>query len=1049
MRKISLLLICLCLLIFLPSILGTFAKTYFHFLGWDVNYATISWKDKSLVLTDLELTHSSLSFQVPVLKISLFDRHLTLFRPVVQISEIPNFDRSSSWTYTVEEGRLEGVITGTFQMQNEEAEWHCVYQNIHCIGKGVIDQWLETNLYSGDSALSVLYKDSQFELSAHVVNPEFANAILTILDRFGYSGCSMLKGTLSGSIQVAKGEIKVLEAQASHCLFQKDRLCVGCEIAIVTDGKYSFSGGSYFIDDQLFGKNWEGAGELSGIGKISGNIGSFHLTSQYFGTLQEMAMQLQWNGPFKGEGLFKLVRRDDGWDFSFHEEKGDLLEDLQFSGKFGVEGFCCYDVKGVLSLGKKVPFYCPIIESNGQFDLRFVHPIFDLARLCGTSDGGDFVIDPTRSHFLGTPVTKGWTNLKKFELECSLPWKLLTFFTDIPSIYRENEIGCRITYNQENTKIDLQSSLYIQDHEIPIAISFENLGAAWHFSTHFWEGKLEGECLLDREGLLITKGKGLWENRFQGDFSGRMATFGQGELKLSNLQMELGILRSELQGEVKGEGILHWKDVLEADFDLFARKFKIKDWELENEGSIHIFCSSAMGMVVQGLNISFESANCRIGLLQYKFADSQPVFSLTQSQFYLPSLFLTKFGLSNRAAMHGNADFSFSSDLTKVSLTMKEGVIPYEDEQFSIWNLHAVMNDNQGNVNFDLEHHSRLIPIDLSFLLDSDIKGRLKVDNTLKADFLLSDHLCVQSIVGKCFGVDASFHLDGDTLIGSAQINGNEIRQILPEKLAEVFNDLNIGNGYELMGRLNFKEGLGFKGILSGKQIELFGFELRNLLSQIEWDYDHLHISDLKICDIAGTLKVEEIIAERKGKDPWTLSIPHIMITELRPTLLQDVGGPPGTLSPLVVREIRIDDFKGCVDDSKTYTAHGELFFINSYKRENSIFELPSDILSRIFGLDLELLTPVCGRLKYELHDGFFHFTELLETYSENKRSEFFLIFNDESPKMDLDWNLNIFIQTKQFVLFKFTEAFLISVTGKLDDPKIKLQRKKHFFGVL
>lgn len=137
------------------------------------------------------------------------------------------------------------------------------------------------------------------------------------------------------------------------------------------------------------------------------------------------------------------------------------------------------------------------------------------------------------------------------------------------------------------------------------------------------------------------------------------------------------------------------------------------------------------------------------------------------------------------------------------------------------------------------------------------------------------------------------------------------------------------------------------------------------------------------------------------------------------------------------------------VEDSKSYTANGELFFINSYKRETSILELPSDLLSRIVGLDLELLVPVCGTLKYELYDGFFHFTELLGSYSENKRSEFFLVYNEDSPKMDLDWNLNILIQTKQFVLFKLTEAFIISVSGKLDDPQFQLQRKKRFFNVL
>ncbi len=110
---------------------------------------------------------------------------------------------------------------------------------------------------------------------------------------------------------------------------------------------------------------------------------------------------------------------------------------------------------------------------------------------------------------------------------------------------------------------------------------------------------------------------------------------------------------------------------------------------------------------------------------------------------------------------------------------------------------------------------------------------------------------------------------------------------------------------------------------------------------------------------------------------------------------------------------------------------------------------MPSDFLSRIVGLDFELLIPVCGSLHYELKDGFFHFTKLDGSYSENKRSEFFLVFNEDSPKMDLDWNIKIMIQMKQFVLFKFTEAFIISLTGKLDDPKVQLHRKKGDIKVL
>jgi hypothetical protein len=36
----------------------------------------------------------------------------------------------------------------------------------------------------------------------------------------------------------------------------------------------------------------------------------------------------------------------------------------------------------------------------------------------------------------------------------------------------------------------------------------------------------------------------------------------------------------------------------------------------------------------------------------------------------------------------------------------------------------------------------------------------------------------------------------------------------------------------------------------------------------------------------------------------------------------------------------------------------------------------------------------------------------------------------------------------KQFVLFKFTEFFLISIEGTMADPRVRLQKKKGIFGI-
>ncbi|HEV7737837.1 MAG TPA: hypothetical protein VGO47_10765, partial [Chlamydiales bacterium] len=91
----------------------------------------------------------------------------------------------------------------------------------------------------------------------------------------------------------------------------------------------------------------------------------------------------------------------------------------------------------------------------------------------------------------------------------------------------------------------------------------------------------------------------------------------------------------------------------------------------------------------------------------------------------------------------------------------------------------------------------------------------------------------------------------------------------------------------------------------------------------------------------------------------------------------------------------------------------------------------------------LELLIPVEGRLLFELNKGYFTLTDLQESFSEGRRSQFFLAEQEAPPRMSLRGDLEIFVRMKHFVLFALTEAFMISVDGKLSDPQFHLQKKK------
>ena len=309
----------------------------------------------------------------------------------------------------------------------------------------------------------------------------------------------------------------------------------------------------------------------------------------------------------------------------------------------------------------------------------------------------------------------------------------------------------------------------------------------------------------------------------------------------------------------------------------------------------------------------------------------------------------------------------------------------------------------------------------------------------------------IQSIQGSFPGIEAAFYLqaadDRSHLIGGARLDFKELAPFLPPLIAEFFTELDMGKGYALKGKLEIDRKdlsqISFSGLLSGKQVELCSYLFRTLFANVEIKPEEVKISDLKISDSSGFFKIDEMVMRGKKDELWTFSIPLLSFSEFRPSRLREVGGDEGSISPLVVREMRFRNIQGVLEDKKTYTAEGELYFINSYKRQHTLLDLPSDVLGRIIGLDMELLIPVKGALRYTLKEGLFEIWALEESYSEGERSQFFLANSNTPATLDLDGNLHIQVKMKQYVLFKLTEAFTIFIHGKLKNPQYHLQKKK------
>jgi hypothetical protein len=311
--------------------------------------------------------------------------------------------------------------------------------------------------------------------------------------------------------------------------------------------------------------------------------------------------------------------------------------------------------------------------------------------------------------------------------------------------------------------------------------------------------------------------------------------------------------------------------------------------------------------------------------------------------------------------------------------------------------------------------------------------------------YLLKDSFRVKRIYGNYLGIEADL-LKGELesregedyyLVGSLKMDFSKI-EFLQKRLK-------MKKGYELKGKFyllnKFPKFTGFKGNLFGKNFEIGGYVLKTLCGKVDASLEELRLSDLKVSDSAGIVVVKDIFLKKRDGD-WELKIPKIEAFECRPSLLKSESPSKKNIKPLVIRNFKLLDVSGNLKDFSTVKGHGSFNFLNSFKRGYNVFEIPAECLGRILGLDLELLVPVTGEVFFEIRDRKFLLSKIFRVYSENKRSKFFLV---DDSYMDFEGNLNINVKMKQYVLFKITEKFILSIKGNIKDPDLNLRKKKFF----
>jgi hypothetical protein len=718
-----------------------------------------------------------------------------------------------------------------------------------------------------------------------------------------------------------------------------------------------------------------------------------------------------------------------------------------------------------------------IAEDVTQFDLRLEDENCYFLRAVGSKQGPFIQLDNGKSHFLGSKLSTenliwGTQMLSNGHVESRLHWPLVSLFLEKiglspPFEFPIEDLSVEADFNDmKGLKLALEgggwkAKAIYRDRQWNVTAANEQIQASCNL-------------LMANDALLQVKNGRLIHNKFLSlGFEGKILENFSADLLLTDIVGDLNLFQIDgLQGPVQGHGcVTASREGIVSDLDIQPTSITWKGFQVESLSPIHLYCSSENGVLLKGLDVraskGTQEARGKVGLIEFNKKTGR--IAIQKGAFHLASDLLTEFypqfsmGFNPKTELDLKGTFDFSTDFSEINCTFEHAFLPiagqmrqFKDLQVSFspkmiqGSTSIAQREKWANISFDVLRESS----NLNGLIHFEEKDQIKSTPPLSIAWSSDPSgIAVHSIEGNFAGLKASFKSAKlntvSELVGNLAVDFNQFRHWIDPEVDIGLQEIGVGSGYELKGTLTLDRSnlsqFNFKGILGGKQIQLFDFQFRTFLSNIDIGPEKLEIRDIVISDSSVSAKINHILMESKKGSPWTIQMPLLTLEDLRPSLLRKLGDKEPTLSPLIVREFILRDFHGLLDDGKTYKAKGELSFVNTFKREETFFDLPSNFFGRIIGLDLDLLVPVIGNLTFELKDGFFQLQELKHAYSEGQRSEFFLVDSDAVQRVDLRGNLEILVKMKQFVLFALTEGLVISIDGSLSHPHVSLQKRLKF----
>jgi hypothetical protein len=299
----------------------------------------------------------------------------------------------------------------------------------------------------------------------------------------------------------------------------------------------------------------------------------------------------------------------------------------------------------------------------------------------------------------------------------------------------------------------------------------------------------------------------------------------------------------------------------------------------------------------------------------------------------------------------------------------------------------------------------------------------------------------IEGVLGSCYGLECHLKTHWKRkacLTGEIKADLSRLTRLLPPAIQKGLEPLKLGAGYVWEGDLVLGPAQSFalSGKLKGSQVEALGYQFESLQALLEATPQKIQFSDLKLQEGQGKIAMQKVeLTLNQGT--WGLYIPTIDIHHLQPSMMRKIGVPQGSVKPFIIEHLSLSEIRGDIGDVASLKGWGHLSFVNQFKKEASLFDLPLEMIKRI-GLDLGQLTPVEGELQVELRGDKFYLLSLERAYSEAQRSEFYLA--KTSSYIDLAGGVHIDLKMHQDVMLKVVEPFTLTIRGTLDKPRYGLQ---------